>query len=471
MLNKLRTKHSRKILWVLSVIIIISFVFWGSASFFQARNQEVLGKIENRDITRADFSPYYKMAQIHISLTTSPERRKEITASDVAMQAWRYLLLLWKVKKENIEVSDQEVVNNIKQMFSSKDGFSKDIYYRYLKYSLRTDHIIFEEYVRNSLRIDKLFEKYVKIDVTEDEIKDSYNKETQKAKIEYVFIPVDKFVDDITLTTEEIEKYYIENQLRFTEEAKLKIKYVLIPDENELQAQITQALPQISTLAELGDKFSLEIKETPFIGLSDPIEGVGWQPNIYQTAESLKDKELSALVKIKDGAVIFEKVEEKPSSVRSIEDAEEEINETLKKEKSKEKAENLCKELLEKIKTDNITNLKRLAKRNRVEFKKTDYFKYYDYIEGVGLEEKVSKIVFSLEKDQIHSEPILLVKGAYIIKLADITPFDDADFQEKRQEHENKIYRQKNFQEQFKLLSEFEKEAKLKILPSSIPQR
>ena len=76
---------------------------------------------------------------------------------------------------------------------------------------------------------------------------------------------------------------------------------------------------------------------------------------------------------------------------------------------------------------------------SNIEFKETDYFTYFDYIEGLGLDRNVSEMVFSLDKDQIHPEALSLENGVYIIKLLELTPVDESLFVEKKDEYVKKL--------------------------------
>ncbi|UCD14929.1 MAG: SurA N-terminal domain-containing protein [Candidatus Omnitrophota bacterium] len=463
MLNKIRTRHSKKILWVLSVIIIISFTLWGGASFIQRKGAGTLGKIKGKEITASDLNYYYKMAQVYF-LLFSPDKERKITHREITSQAWQYLLLLSKVKEDKIIADDQEVVEAIKAMFSTQEeGFNNELYNRFLRYRLRIEPRIFEEYIRNFIQIDKLFEKYAKVEITDEEVKNKYIKDTLKAKIDYISIPYEKFYKKIVVEQQEIEKFYDDNSDIFKEEEKVKIKYVTINKDNEVFDKVDEILTQVENINQLKEKVSLEVKETGFLGINDPIEGLGWNPQLNKEALSLKKGKLSSPFNIGAAVVIFEKVDERQAFLPPWEEIKEKITEKVKEEKAKAKAEKLCKELLEKIKNKKISNLKKLARKSRLEFKQTDFFKYYDYIEGMGMDENASKIIFSLEKDQIYSEPILLLKGAYIIKLVEKSAFDEEDFLKNKQQHYDFLFRQRSFMERIVFLSDLEKEYQLQI--------
>lgn len=355
MLNRIRTKHTKKVLWFLSIIIIISFTFWGSASFFQKNNKQILGTIGKKKITPSDFSYYYRMGQLWFVFISMNNPEQKISEQGISVQAWQYILLLWKIDKEKIEVQDNEVYNYIKAMFTSRQGvFDKEYYHRFLKNYLRMPAANFEEYIRNFIKIDKLFERYVKIEVTEEDAVDLYKKTTQEAQIAYLRIPYEKFQQEQPTEQED----------------------VTIP------AQETK----------------------------NPAE-----------------------------------------------------------QSHRELTKEFCEKLLAEIKEENITDLKKLSKYKEAEYKTTGSFKFYDEIEGIGRNEEISQAVFSLSKQDIYTQPIMLNGAAVIVQLLDITDFSDEDFQKKKQEYLDRLTNQKTIIERIKFISILEKESELKIFSENTP--
>ena len=101
--------------------------------------------------------------------------------------------------------------------------------------------------------------------------------------------------------------------------------------------------------------------------------------------------------------------------------------------------------------------------KEKIELKETDYFKYYDYIEGVGLDESVSKIVFSLAPGEIYPEPLMVVKGAYIVQLKSFSEFDEKDFREKKEKYAQILSQREYFLKKLEFLGELQKESNLTI--------
>ncbi|MFA5337566.1 MAG: peptidylprolyl isomerase [Candidatus Omnitrophota bacterium] len=460
MLNKFRTHH-KKILWVLAVIIIPAFVLWGGLAYMKEKNQNVIAKVGGRSITIEDMRYYVTMAQLSLALLDIPEKEKKITKQDVIQTAIDDILLLWKANKDKVKVSDNEVIASIKQIkFFSKDGKFEVEYYRRLLRQMRIEPQVFEEYIRNFLKIDKLYKKYIRVNPSESDARKLYKKDTQKAKISYIFIPYDKLKEGIQIPENELEKFYQKNKSLFKEEAKIKIKYAIITnEEKEKLALVRNNLNNLKTIDDLKDKFSVDVKETAFIGKKDPIEGLGWQPAINDIAFSLKLKKISPMLETSIGYIFLQKEEEKAAFTPEFTEIKTKVEDAIKDSLAKEKAKALAEKLTSRIKNEDIKNLRKLAEQENCDFKDTDEFKYYDYIEGLGLNEKVSKIVFSLTKEQIYPYPLLLRKGAYIIQLKDIDSINEKDFIAKKDEYLARIRQSMELMQKIKLLSQIKKES------------
>ncbi|UCG35270.1 MAG: SurA N-terminal domain-containing protein [Candidatus Omnitrophota bacterium] len=464
MFGKIRERHLKRVLWTLVIIIIPSFILWGGLSYMKGRQHQVLAQLGKKKITVSDYKDYLEMARVHQLLLEGGSRRP-IKGEDLQNKAWEFALLLWKGKKEKIEVSDDEVLTVIKKMFFPDSSFNKEWYFRFLQRSLRIGTRQFEEYMRNYLMIDKLYGKYVRVSVSEEELKEYYRRDTQKIKITYIMLGFEDFEDKVSIKEGEAEEFYRKNLMLFREDAKVKIKYIVISQDNEEKDQIIEALGAVSSLDELAKQFSLNLNETPFLGPQDPIEGIGWESKVNVAAFKLELGQLSPPMEIKDGFVLFQKTDQRDAFIPPFKEVAEIVKEKLIQAKMRQRATKECQKLLAKIKEDKIQDLKVFAKRQDLDYKDTQFFGYSDYIEGLGLDEKVSDILFSLKERQIYDQPILMPKGAYIAQLKSSTAFDEKDFDQKREKYLATLTSQTIFIARLKLLTQIAQEAQLKIFP------
>ncbi len=432
----------------------------GGSYLLRGKKENIVLKIGNHTVNQDEFKYYVTMAQLYFAFLDLPDKEKKISKQDIVQTSLDYILFLWKANKEKIRVSDEEVIDTIKKIkIFSRDGqFDKEYYLRFLRY-MRTEPRVFEEYIRNFLKIDKLYQKYIKINPSDAEAKKLYKKDTQTAKIDYIAIPYDKFKEQIKVTEDEIKNFYEKNKLSFKEEPEIKLKYAIITNNQELYDKVMKDFDNIKTIDELKTRYAVDVKETGFIGRKDPIEGLGWHPEINRIAFSLKKGKLRRPLEINTGYIFLQKEDERAAYVPEFSQIQQKVEDTMKTQLAKEEVRKLVKETMQKINNTPGANLKRIADGEHLDYKETGDFKYNDYIEGVGLNEKLSKIIFSLKKGAVYPYPLFLSKGAYIIELKDLSPFNEKDFALKRDEYLGKTRQYMELEAKLKFLASIKKEA------------
>lgn len=256
MLKSLREKHLKTILWILTIIIIPSFGLWGAMYYVQGRVDNV-GQIGNHKITQPEFNQYLKMAELNAQMTYGDKMRAQLTNEILAQNAWEYALLLWKADQKKIQVSDEEVALEIKNMIFGSNKFNKKLYEETLRYRLHTDTVAFESYIRNRLKISKLYEGQKKSQVSDEEVSQAYRIENQKINIAY-----------LTIDPEVLRKNIIEKDPKIiNEKAFIKAR--------ELAQGLIKQIKEknISDISQLA-KDGVEYKETGLIGFDSPIPGI-----------------------------------------------------------------------------------------------------------------------------------------------------------------------------------------------------
>lgn len=469
MLNAIRGKHSKKILWLIAGAVIAAFVFSGASSFLNQKKTVVMVKIGDREMPIPNFNHYRDLAHLDFVLYANlRDEKKTITSNQIIEKAGIYYRLLWKAKEEGIEVSDEDVVRWINRNFSRGGKFDQASYQQYIRHISRNFGLTltmrsFEECMRELITINKLWEELLQVSVSDAEIESLYLIENQKAKIAYLFISYEKFRVDVGIKPNEIEEFYQSNKAIFRREPTVNIKYALITEEDNMSLEEINGLAKLKTLDELEEKTSLKIKETGFIKKDDPIKEVGWKQEVTQIAFGLEINQISPPIDLGGDFIIVGKEDERPAFIPSLGEIESEVKEGLITWRAKEEAKRFSSDLLKEINEKEIKNLNKFTNKKNVEFRETGFFKYYDYIEGLGLNYRVSAIIFSLNEDEVHSEIVALDKGAYILQLKKKTSIDEEDFQTKREEYYDKIEERKLFIERLKLITKLNQEIIIKL--------
>jgi len=469
MLNAIRGKHAKKILWVIAGAVITAFILSGASSFLEKKGVGAIAEIRGQKVTIPNFKYYIDLARLDFILFANINNEtKAVTSEAIIDKAGIYYRLLWKAKEEGIEVSDEEVMHWINRNFSPRGKFDQASYQQYIKHISRNFNLTlttrsFEEQIRKLILIDKLWETLPEVSIGDEEVRLLYAVENQKAKITYLFIPYEKFRVDVGIKPNEIEKFYQSNKAFFQREPAVNIEYVLIPKDDTVSFKELDNLAKLKTLDELKEKTSFETKQTGFIKKDSLINEVGWKQEITQRAFGLKINQISPPIDLGRSFIIVGKEDERQAFIPSLGEIEAEVKEALIDSRAKEEAKRFSSDLLKEINEKETNDLSKFANKNNVELKDTDFFKYYDYIEGLGLDNRVSEIVFSLEVDAVHSEIVALDKGVYILQLKEKTSIDEADFQAKRENYHDRIGERKLFIEKLKFIAKLNQEIILKL--------
>ena len=98
---------------------------------------------------------------------TAPPKQEPLSYEQVKGLAWQTIVLSREAKNEGVVVSDEEVENEIRRLFSREGVFQADFYEQWVQNNFRVSPRDFEEIIREHIASDKVREKVLK-DVPEE---------------------------------------------------------------------------------------------------------------------------------------------------------------------------------------------------------------------------------------------------------------------------------------------------------------
>ncbi len=465
MFIRLTDKHKKRILWAMLIVIVPAFVLWGSSAL-RGDKENVIGQIEERPIKRDDFISYVELAQLYWMLNAEPDQ--PLKREDIYALAADFYLLLYQADKENIKVSDQEVVQYVQKMpFFTTDGqFDSGKYQQFIEYVQRKigrgfAARNFEEYLRSIIKREKLFNKHIAVTVSEDQVLKAYKIDNQQAAISYLLIDYESFNIDQNISRIQLEDFYQENKDLFEVAPKIKVNYVSIDPNIEDSETILTGLKANKDFSNLPKE---EVKESDFFSKTEPIKGIGFVPEINKILFTLQNKELSPAFRLKDKILIFKKIDETKGYTPPFSEIEAKVKEAYIKNQAKTEAEKIAAKIIKEIEATGNKNLKRYDQREEISFYQSEPFQYLDYIKGLGLSEKISQLAFfELEEGQIHPEPISRKNGIYIIKLDRKTEIDQEKFRQEQEQYYQELKTRKILQERMEYLNNLQQKLNFRL--------
>lgn len=457
MLNLFR-KHATS--WLIKValfLIVIVFIFWGGYSYTE-RDASRLARVNDQYITLAEFDKSYnQMVEMYRRQFGNSFSEEMIRQLNLKQQAFNTLINRYLVSEAaqnlGLTASAQEVQQRILEYpVFQKDGmFDKERYVLVLQQN-RLSPEMFEQQMKEDLSLQNVenFVKrqaavtdeeilaefrfnqspiqitYVELDpksfvdkVTTDEkvLKDYFEKnkekykEPEKRKISMVLFKTDSYLKDVQVSDDEIKEYYNEHQSEFHKDAEVKARHILFrveesaPEEEvtkvkaEAQKVLDEAKKKGADFAELAKKYS-QGPTAPKGGDLGYFSRDQMVPSFAEAAFALKAGEISGLVRTPYGFHIIKVEDVRPEKVIPMEEAREDIELTLKRQKAKDIAFDKARNFADVAYADG--DIKKAAEQEKLQVTETkEWLPQLSPLPGISASPQVMQDLFSLPEKGI----------------------------------------------------------------------
>jgi len=460
MLKILRKKKYAKKVWIgLAIIIIPAFALWGFGNAFRSRQESMpAGRIFGRDVSYLEYKDSLSAVTTMSTMRFGDkfdEMRKYLNLEE---QAWDRLILLHEVDRSGIKASDKEVVDSIanQPFFQYKGVFNNRAYTQTLQYAFRLQPRVFEEQMRQNLRINKLYEQIVKdLKLSPEQIREEYEKGNQELSIYYIASLYADFAKKIKFPETQLKDYFAKNKTLFKKPAALNLAYINIVTEErakDAKALMKKKIPVDKIIKELG----LPVKETGLFGENEDVPGLNWPAESISIFTKLKIGEYAPLIQADKDYYLAWVKEKRESYIPDFEEAKEAVRAQLTRGLSEKEAENKIKECWDKLKS---VDFNRGAKACGLTVKSTSPFKFDAELEGIGKADILWETAKALKENQ-YSQIIKLEVGFYIIKLKSASPLDEKKFLADKEEFFKSLIQRKKEDKFTAFIEELKKKAR-----------
>ncbi len=474
-------KSIRPMMWVILIAFGVSIPLMYGRSALQRRGEKPLIEVNGEKISYASFAEsfqstyerYYQLSEGKVS----PEMERYLRYQ-VLSQLIDYELLWQEAKKANIEVSDEEIVAQIKtimESFPSREAFMRALEFRKIPYPefkrsiakqlimnelmqrIRDGIGVTEEEVRSHwmMENEKVEAEYILIKrenyqkeakVTQEGIKDYYTTHTEefrvpeRVKINYVGVAPEDFEDGVKIPSSTIEDYYQDNLTQYQIPERRKASHILIefssdaPDQEkekarekieEIQSKLRGGA-DFATLAHEDSQDSTSAENGGDLGFFSYQQMV---PSFSAAVFNLSEPgEVTEIIESPFGYHLAKLTDIEPTHTRTFEEVSEQIEVIL----VKEKADALVQEEAQSIKSEleeGRTSFQKYGEKHPERAGTSPYFAVDETIEEVGWAPELNQTAFSLKKDEI-SGVIRTSTGYYVLGLEEKKPSYIPDFAE-----------------------------------------
>jgi peptidyl-prolyl cis-trans isomerase D len=463
--------------WMIKIIlgaIVVVFVFWGVGSYTSRRSgrvADVNGTIVTLDDYRHTYSNLVEQMRQSFGNNLSDELIQTLQLRKRALdQLVDRVLMLQAAEKLKIQVSDEELTQTIRNFsaFQTAGVFDNQ---RYLNTLSRTklSPETFEEQQRELLIIDKLETfitgnikvsdieaqqwygwnnaevdldyvllepgQFKNIEPTADEIRDFFDqhKETYKTdpeiKVRYLHLKPGNFAAKVTVAEEDIRDYYESNPEKFKNPKTVHARHILIKvDQNAKPEEVESARQRaedVLKMAKEGRDFAALARQYS----EGPTKTKGGDLGTFRREAMVKpfaDKafsmaaaEISDPVRTRFGWHIIKVEKNNPAKTRTLDEAREEIQKTLKAERSRNLAYDEAEAVYDA--TFEGQNLVNIAQERDLKILTTELFTQKSPPKEIKNAARFASAAFSLPINEI-SDVQEFGDGYYLMEVVDKVP-------------------------------------------------
>jgi len=453
MLKVLRNKElKRKVIWVVVIIIIISFGLFGTAYLLTGGGQDnYAGKIYGKKIEFKDFEKAFQIVQIQAMMRYGENYNKVREFLNLEAQAWDRLILLHEAKRRKIKVFDDQVVKAIENnaFFQRNGQFDSIVYNEVIKYVFRIQPRTFEESIRENLQMALLFDQETQgITVSPEEIQSEFKRVNEQVQVSYVLVTPDEYKDEKMFDAAAAQQYFEQNKESFQVPSAVNIEYIAVPFDNKAdstpveQSTVEQAAendksyekaqaiydellvnPDLNAVAAA---HSLTVKQTGLFSSDNPDLSLGWSLELLNQVFKMKPEDIQGPFETSTGHVILKIAEKRGAYVPEYDEVKDKVKESYLREQAKEITKTKTAEFRDKIKEmlnrSEIRDFSKTAKELGLNIEQTPSFNRGQYLPNIGIIKDFENAAFALSEENDISDVIETPKGFCILHLDNFTP-------------------------------------------------
>ncbi len=466
MLDFLRKrKRSWSIFFIVGVISFVFILYFGSSGLVEDPTLGPVAKVNGETISSTELETLVSRA---LQSNRSRRRLDELNLRIALLQDLiQTRLLLQEARRLGLEVTDEELTKAIAQnpVFQTNGLFDEPLYRRILRAN-RVAPGQFEKERKDELLIDKLLDiTRDSVHVSETEVREQYQLEREKINLNFIRLARKDYVQETTVSAEELKAYYEQNQEELKEPLKVRVEYVAYPhahfsskievsekdieeyynlhrdrkfhqayavslrhiffriapgkDPKEKEA-IRAKAEQVLGQAQAGKDFAELAKKHSDDSTASRGGDVGYLsrgellPALEEAAFALKKGEISTLVESPTGLHILKAEEIREEKTKTLKEAEKEIVRFIKEERGIEEALRAAE--TDRAKALEGNSLSAVAKERGQSAKVTPFFREEESLKDVGPVDAFYTTSFALTPEQV-SPVVEGPKVSYLIKL------------------------------------------------------
>jgi peptidyl-prolyl cis-trans isomerase D len=179
-------------------------------------------------------------------------------------------------------------------------------------------------------------------------------------------------------------------------------------------------------------KFGVQVKETPFLSMAEPVPGLGAQPNFNQVALALKPREYSKVVDLTVGFAILQGVEHQDAQIPPLEKCKDQVRLAVSRQQARNQAAQEAAKLLARLRQGEP--LTKVAAQAGLPLRDSGLFTRFQGFLRQPQAEPLTSAAFKLSsRDPYPPQPLLFQDKYYLLAFKARKAANPEEFQKERQ--------------------------------------
>ncbi len=344
--NRLRGTY----MFIAGLFLLSCLVYFLISSSFKKSSIDITAKIFGRKVSADEFNKIYESQRVQFISQFGELYDSFKPMIDVEQETFNTLILLEEAKHRGIKVTNQEVIDYISQfnVFFRQNKFDTALYRNFLREKFHTNPQVFEENIRHTLVMKKLFTEVTSsVTIDEKAILKTYMNKQNKAQISYTRIPFAQYKEQAAknISDAEIEKFYKDSISDYFFPPTIQLQYIKLkfPEDGGVQKEveikfkakaIVEEFNKGTNFKDLGNKYKFPAVETSFFSKDNPPD-IGLNREMISEAFRTAVNTISLPIELSDGYLVYHVMNKKPAHQGSLDEAKEMIKASLIDQKAR----------------------------------------------------------------------------------------------------------------------------------------
>ena len=422
----------KKFFWIIVALIIFYFSIIGTAKFIETRKPSYyVGEIFGKKISKNRFQETYQHTCVLSVLRLGKAFYELEDFLDLENETWERLTLLEEAKQKRIKVSDDEVAKAIAQyqVFYPNNKFDITLYKRIVRDTFKSEPKDFEESLRESLAIEKLYDHVTStIQISENQLLEEYKKKNDQFQMSYVLIPSKNYLKNVLTSAEEELAFYNRHKKDFLVAPMINVEYVKLdfPKDGGVQKEVEMKFkaraihdtfyknPKLDLKA-IAPEYHFEAKETGLFSKDNPSPQIPWSFELLRDTFKMKENQVRDPIELKDGYLVTRIKQKRDRYTPSFPEAEKKVRKALRLIKAKALAKDAAQNYLNQIKnilstgqTATGLTFHQAAEQLKLKAQQSSLFKLGQNLKAIGTSEGLENTIFTLTVQNKMPPPVEL---------------------------------------------------------------